>query len=198
MILKNKHTTLNIPATFVVGMFFLSFIFVSCENDLENIKKVTATDKTPNQITNGLHSIYSDSGLVVYEILANRMEVFEKPVQTTYFKNGLTVNYYNKNSEIVSTLKADYAEIKEAENLVICRNNVIFTNHEKHQTLKTEELFWDKKLKKVRTSKNFFVESPTTEARGVGLETDETFNEYKMYDFSLTYKDTTNESIETK
>ena len=179
-------------------MFFLSFVFASCENDLENIKKVTATDKTADQITNGLHSIYSDSGLVVYEILANRMEVFEKPVQTTYFKNGLTVNYYNKNSEIVSTLKADYAEIKEAENLVICRNNVIFTNHEKHQTLKTEELFWDKKLKKVRTSKNFFVESPTTEARGVGLETDETFSEYKMYDFSLTYKDTTNELSKTE
>ncbi len=171
-------------------MFFL--VLLSCENDLENIKKVTATDKTPDQITNGLHSIYTDSGLVVYEIFANRMEVFEKPTQTTYFKNGFTVNYYNKNSKIISTLKADYAEIKEADNLVVCRNNVIFTNYEKQQTLKTEELFWDKKLKKVRTSKNFFIESPTIEARGIGLETDETFSEYKMYDFSLTYKDTTN------
>ena len=190
MIKHFKHIILNVPATIVVGMFFLCLI--SCENDLENIKKVTATDKTPDQITNGLHSVYSDSGLVVYEILANRMEVFEKPTQTTYFKNGLTVNYYNKQGDIISTLKADYAEIKESEHLVVCRNNVIFTNHEKQQTLKTEELFWDKKLKKVRTSKNFFVESPTMEASGVGLETNETFSDYKMYDFSLTYKDTTN------
>jgi LPS export ABC transporter protein LptC len=191
-----KHIILNIPATVVVGMFFLAF--ASCENDLENIKKVTATDQTPDQITNGLHSIYSDSGLVVYEILANRMEVFEKPNQSTYFKNGLTVNYYNKQGDMVSSLKADYAEIKEAENLVVCRNNVIFTNYEKQQTLKTEELFWDKKLKKVRTSKNFFVESPTMEASGMGLETDETFSNYKMYDFSLTYKDTTNEFSKTE
>lgn len=179
-------------------MFFIAFVFTACENDLENIKKVTATDQTPDQITNGLHTIYSDSGLVVYEILANRMEVFEKPVQSTYFKNGFTVNYYNINGDMVSTLKADYAEIKEAENLVVCRNNVIFTNYEKQQTLKTEELFWDKKLKKVRTSKNFFVESPTMEASGIGLETDETFSNYKMYDFSLTYKDTTNEFSKTE
>jgi LPS export ABC transporter protein LptC len=191
-----KHIILNIPATVVVGMFFLAF--VSCENDLENIKKVTATDQTPDQITNGLHSIHSDSGLVVYEILANRMEVFEKPNQSTYFKNGLTVNYYNKQGDMVSSLKADYAEIKEAENLVVCRNNVIFTNYEKQQILKTEELFWDKKLKKVHTSKNFFVESPTMEASGMGLETDETFSNYKMYDFSLTYKDTTNEFSKTE
>ncbi|HIP37406.1 MAG TPA: LPS export ABC transporter periplasmic protein LptC [Crocinitomix sp.] len=190
-----KYKLLNIPAILLVGMFFLG---LGCENDLENIKKITATDKTPDQVTNGLHSIYSDSGLVVYEIIANRMELFEKPSQTTYFKDGFTVNYYDKNSQIISTLKANYAEIKESENLIVCRNNVIFTNHEKHQTLKTEELFWDKKLKKVRTSKNFFVESPTIEARGVGLETDETFNQYKMYNFSLTYKDTTNGFSETK
>ncbi|MGV6861988.1 MAG: LPS export ABC transporter periplasmic protein LptC [Putridiphycobacter sp.] len=180
------------PAIKIAGMFFLLLIInISCENDLEKIKKVTATDQTPDQITNGLHSIYSDSGLVVYEILANRVEMFERPSPTTYFKNGFTVNYYNKDSVIISTLTADYAEINEANNVVVCRNNVNFTNHEKNQTLKTEELFWDKKQKKVRTDKNFYLESPTTQASGVGLETDETFNEYKMYDFSLTYKDTT-------
>ena len=52
-------------------------------------------------------------------------------------------------------------------------------------------MFWDKKLKKVRTTKNFYVESPSTQAKGIGLEADETFSNYSMNNFSLTYKDTT-------
>ena len=119
------------------------------------------------------------------------MEMFEKPVQKTFFKNGFTVNYFSKAGNKISTLKANYAEIIENENLIVAKNNVIFTNYEKQQTLKTEELFWDQKLKKIRTTKNFFVDPPNTEAKGIGLIADETFSEYTMNDFSLTYKDTT-------
>jgi len=172
-------------------MFAFITLFISCENDLAHVKKVTATDQTPDQITNNLHTIFSDSGIVQYEIIATRVETFNPPNQKTYFKNGFEVNYYSKDGEIVSKLEADYGEIIEQEHLIIAKNNVIFTNYEKNQTLKTEELFWDKKIKKVRTTKNFYVESPTTEARGVGLEADETFSNYTMNNFSLIYKDTT-------
>jgi len=188
---KQKNSIVNIPAKFMVGMFVLFFVFVSCENDLDHVKRVTATDETPDQITIDLHTLYSDSGIVQYEIIAGRMEVYEQPTQKTIFKNGFEVNYFSKNGEIVSKLKADYGEIIEQEHLVIARNNVIFTNYEKNQTLKTEELFWDKQLKKIRTTKNFYVDSPTTEAKGVGLEADETFSTYSMNNFSFTYKDTT-------
>ena len=170
-------------------MFVLTII--SCENDLDHVTRVTVVDNTPDQITNNLHTIYSDSGIVEYEIIASRMEMFEKPVQKTFFKNGFTVNYFSKAGNKISTLKANYAEIIENENLIVAKNNVIFTNYKKQQTLKTEELFWDQKLKKIRTTKNFFVDSPNTEAKGIGLIADETFSEYTMNDFSLTYKDTT-------
>jgi len=175
----------------MMGMFVFAFSFVSCENDLDHVTRVTVVDNTPDQITNNLHTMYSDSGIVQYEIIATRMEMFEKPVQKTYFKNGFTVNYFAKNGIKTSTLTAEYGEIIEQENLILAKNNVIFVNYEKQQTLKTEELFWDKNLKKIRTTKNFFVDSPNTEAKGVGLEADETFSEYSMNNFSLTYKDTT-------
>lgn len=174
----------------MVGMFVLTLLFISCENDLDQVKKVTATVDTPDQITNDLHTLYSDSGNVQYEIIATRVEMFEQPTQKTFFRNGFEVNYFSKNGEIISKLQADYGEIIGNDN-IIARNNVIFTNYEKNQTLKTEELFWDKKLKKIRTTKNFFVDSPTTEAKGIGLEADETFSNYSMNNFSLTYKDTT-------
>lgn len=190
MKVTKEHNTFNIPTIFMVGMFVFAIMFVSCENDLDHVKKVTATDETPDQITNDLHTLYSDSGIVQYEIIASRVEMFEQPIQKTIFKNGFEVNYFSKNGEIVSKLQADYGEIIGNDN-IIARNNVIFTNYEKNQTLKTEELFWDKKLKKIRTTKNFFVDSPTTEAKGIGLEADETFSNYTMSNFSLIYKDTT-------
>lgn len=187
-----KHIIFCIPVLFGAGIFF------SCENDLENVKKITASDETPDQVTTNLHSFYSDSGIVKYEIIASRVEIYEKEPAKTIFKNGFEVNYFSGSGEIISKLQADYGEIKEKENMVIARNNVIFTNYEKKQELKTEELFWDKNLKKVRTTKNFFLKTPTTEGKGTGMETDETFSEYEVYNFSATYKDTTNESSKTE
>ncbi len=190
---------INIPTTFVVGMFvLLMFGLSSCENDLDHVKRITATDQTPDQITNDLHTFYSDSGIVQYEIIASRMEGYQAPNQRTYFKNGFEVNYFNNSGEIISKLTADYCEIIEKDNLIVCKNNVTFTNYEKQQTLKTEELFWDQKYKKVRTTKNFFIDSPTTEAKGIGLEADETFSTYSMHNFSLIYKDTTDGLIKNE
>ena len=124
---------------FVLLMFGLT----SCENDLDHVKRVTANDQTPDQITNNLHTFYSDSGIVQCEIIASRMEVYQSPNQKTYFKNGFELNYFNKAGEKISKLTADYCEIIEKSNLVVWKNNVTFTNYEKQQTLKTEELFWD-------------------------------------------------------
>lgn len=179
-------------------MFVLLVGLISCENDLDHVKRVTATDETPDQITNDLHAFYSDSGIVQYEMIASRMEVYQEPNEKTYFKNGFEVNYFNEEGVQISKLTADYGEIIQKQHLIICKNNVTFTNYEKQQTLKTEELFWDKKYKKVRTTKKFFIDSPTTEAKGIGLEADETFSTYSMHDFSLIYKDTTDGLIENE
>lgn len=168
-------------------------MFVSCENDLQNVKVITANTETPDRILTDFHSYYSDSGIVRYEIIAAKMEDYSNDNPMTIFNNGLTVKYYSKQSELISTLSAEYAELKPLQNIIIARNNVIFTNHEKQQTLKTEELFWDQRMRKIRTTKKFFVESPNTTAEGTGLIADETFSTYTMTNFSLIYTDTTNE-----
>ncbi len=171
----------------IAGMFF------SCENDLANVKVVTATNETPDRIITDLHSYYSDSGIVRYEIIATLMEDYSTKEQKQIFKNGFKVNYYSDSTQLVSSLSAEYAEFKPMENVIIAKNNVIFTNFVKQQTLKTEELFWDQRIRKIRTTKHFFVESPNTTAQGIGLTADETFSTYSMKSFSLIYKDTSNE-----
>ena len=101
------------------------------------------------------------------------------------FKHGFEVNFFKEKDSIVSKLTADYAEVKEKENVIIARNNVIFTNYDKNQTLKTEELFWDQTAKRVRTEKYFEVIGEKTTVKGYGLDTDETFTDYNMHKVSV-------------
>jgi len=161
-------------------------IFFSCENDLETITTVTATDDTPNETVNNMYTLYSDSGVVVYEIIATRMEKFDEPKNVTIFKDGFEVNFFKEKDSIISKLTADYAEIRDQENMIVARNNVIFTNYEKKQTLKTEELYWDKIAKRVRTDKQFEVIGEETIVLGYGLETDENFTEYEAHKVQVT------------
>jgi LPS export ABC transporter protein LptC len=184
---KLKHTNLKyhfifIPAIFLAGMFF------SCENDLENIKLVTATDESPDQIVNQVHTLYSDTGVVKFEIIAGRMEVYSMPEKKTIFKNGFQVNFFKSKDSIEATLTADYAEMPEGSNSIFARSKVIFTNFEKKQTLKTEELFWDQTTKRIKTEKAFEIIGEKSYVSGYGMDANETFSEYHTHNVTAEFE----------
>ncbi len=163
----------------MMGMLF------SCENDLGTIREVTQTEDMADEIVNDMHTLYSDSGVVVYEMIATRMEKFGEPKNVRLFKFGFEVNFFKEKDSIVAKLTADNAEFREKENVIIARNNVIFTNYDKNQTLKTEELYWDQTGQRVRTEKYFEVIGEKTTVKGYGLDTDETFTDYNMHKVSV-------------
>lgn len=166
-------------------------MFFSCENDLENIKLVTATDDSPDQIVNNVHTLYSDTGVVRFEIIASRMEIFTLPEKKTIFKDGFQVNFFKSKDSIESTLTADYAEMRETDNSIFARNKVIFTNFEKNQTLKTEELFWDQQSKRIHTDKAYEIFGEKNYVSGYGMDANETFSDYNTHKVSIEYnKDT--------
>ncbi len=175
----------------LTGMFFL-VLFISCETDMNKIKVVTATDDTPDQIVNDMHTIYSDSGIVKYEMIATRTEKYSKPKNRTLLKDGFKVNFFRSKDSLISTLSADYGEMRIEENLIIARNNVIFTNFETKKTLKTEELYWDQKTKRIRTEKRFEIMGEESQLVGFGVDSDETFSDYEMHKVTgeYTIKDT--------
>ena len=165
----------------MAGMFF------SCENDLENIQQVTATDESPDQLVNNVHTLYSDTGVVRFEIIATRMETFSAPENKTIFKDGFRVNFFKGRDSIEATLSAEYAEMREVNQSFIARNKVIFTNFEKKQTLKTEELFWDQAAKRVRTDKAFEIVGEETTIQGYGMDANETFSDYEAHKVTATF-----------
>lgn len=168
----------------MVGMFVIGSIVSSCENDLSKVKVVTATDETPDRIITDLHMIETDSGSVRFELIASRVEEYTVNKRKRLFKNGFVVRFYKSKDVIESELKADYAELREDENIFIARNKVIFTNYIKEQTLKTEELYWDQGLRRIRTDKAYEIIGKDSHVRGYGMDADETFSDYITHDAS--------------
>jgi len=89
---KKLNIKLIIPAIVMAGMFFSS-LFSSCVNYLDEVRTVTATDSTPDEVVNTMHTLYSDSGIVNFEIIASRMEKYTDQ-NLTVFKNGFEVNFF--------------------------------------------------------------------------------------------------------
>ena len=166
-------------------MFFCASL-VSCENDLEQVQTITVVDETPDEVVNDMHTLYSDSGIVKFEIIATRMEKYNEK-NLTIFKDGFQVNFFKGKDVIEAHLEAEYGEMRMDEKLMIARNNVIFTNYIENQTLKTEELFWMQNAKRVTTKKQFEVTSKDYYARGIGLDSDETFSDYEMHKVQVEY-----------
>lgn len=156
-------------------------MFFSCENDMENIKLVTATNDSPDQIVTDVHTLYSDEGVVKFEIIAGMMEVYSKPFPKTVFSHNFQVNFFKGKDSIESTLSAEYAELIEGTNTFFARNKVIFTNFEKKQTLKTEELNWDQQAKRISTNKAFEIVGEKSRLIGYGMDANETFSEYQTH-----------------
>lgn len=145
---------------------------------------VTATDESPDQIVNDIHTVYSDTGVVKFEILAGRMEMYSIPNKKTIFENGFQVNFFKSKDSVEATLTADYAEMMEGSNSIFARSKVIFTNFEKKQTLKTEELYWDQQTKRIRTEKAFEIIGENSYVSGYGMDANETFSEYTTHNAS--------------
>lgn len=162
----------------------------SCENDLESVKTVTATDSTPDEIVNNMHTLYSDSGIVKFEIIATRMEKFNGDEETTIFKDGFEVNFFKGKDEIEAKLTAEYGEMKKNEKTIIARNNVIFINYIEDQTLRTEELTWYQTTKRIKTNKQFQLwdRKKNYYALGSDMESDETFRDYILHNVTVEHE----------
>ena len=171
-------------------MFFCVLFSSSCENDLEQVKVVTATDSTPDEVVNNMHTLYSDSGIVKFEIKATRMEKYSGNNEVTIFKDGFEVNFFKGKDVIESKLTAEYGEMRTTEKKIIARNNVIFTNYIEDQTLKTEELTWYQATKRIITDKQYHLDDrkENYQAWGKGFEADESFTTYITHKAGLLHE----------
>lgn len=161
---------------FCGGLILIS----SCVNDLESIQKVTYDPKAPDEVTKNLHVFYTDSGYARVEVFAALAETYSKPESITKLKDGIKVNFFTGDGEIVSTLTALYGEINYSKGTMFVRDSVQLMNYEKKQRLETEVLFWNQKDSSIYTTSSVVVHSPQGVLFGEGINTKQDFSYYEF------------------
>lgn len=171
----------NIPVkplffTVVLGLFLVA----GCENDKDEITKVTALDKAPLESIRNLETIYSDSGIIKVKVNAPLLYKYTVPKVITELPKGLHIEFYDDDLKVVSQLTAKYAIHYEAERKWEARKDVVVIN-KKNEQLNTERLIWDERTEKISSDK--FVKITTTEEiiYGDGFESDQNFTSYKIF-----------------
>lgn len=170
--------TIKTNALFVLSYFLLAGILFSCVNDIDSIKKISYRPSDPDERTSNMHVLYSDSGYARVEVFAKLAETYTVPEPLIKLKDGIEVNFFNDEGQIVSKLTALYGEINQRKGTMFVRDSVQLFNSEKKQRLETEELHWNQKDSAIFTEKSVVVRTSDALFFGKGIRTKQDFSSY--------------------
>ena len=162
------------------SFFLFLLLFTSCVNDLETIKKVASRSDAPEDVTENLEIIYTDSGYAKFQLYAKLAETYVKPVAVTKLKDGLKINFFDEKGNVVSSLTALYGEINTQLGTFYAKDSVELYNYEQDQRLETEELTWNQKDSSIFTDKPVIVRTKKGILFGKGLKSKQDFSTYEF------------------
>ncbi len=160
-----------------LGVLFLCW---GCTNDVQEVRKVTENRRIPLEVQENLEVRYTDSTELRMEMeapLAESYPQLKEPQRE--FPRGLKVRFFNKNGDLSSRLRSDYALQLLEEGRWEARGNVVVINRE-GEKLQTEKLFWDSRRERIYT--DAFVRMTTEDEviLGHGFEADQNFEQYEV------------------
>lgn len=162
-------------------VFVITFaLLTSCENDLKKIHSTLDRSLLNQEKAEGVVILYSKEGHTKAQLFTKTFSHIQntKPSYVE-MRNGLRVEFYNDSLQIITTLTAKYGKLFEETGNVLVRDSVVVTNDKKEQ-LNTEELVWNEGAQKFFTEKFVKISTPTQVIYGDGLESNQTFTEYKI------------------
>jgi LPS export ABC transporter protein LptC len=166
------------------GYFLLTLVVFgfmnSCVNDEGEVKKITDFQDAPDDQSQNLKMVYSDSGRTKFHLFAVISETFTLPEHITNFRKFLKVDFFDSNGVKVSTLTAKNGVYNHVDELIFVEDSVRLYNYKKDQTLKTEMLTWNKKDSTIRTDYDVEVTSPKELLTGKGLLTKQDFSFFEI------------------
>ncbi|MEO5592218.1 MAG: LPS export ABC transporter periplasmic protein LptC [Chitinophagaceae bacterium] len=128
------------------------FVLYGCENDLKDLPnpkdKRAALDEGHD-----IEIYMSQNGKMKGKLTAPLMYIYQGDSSYTEFPKSLHVDFYNDSMVKESQLDAGYAKDRSWENKVFLKDCVVVINVLKGDTLRCQELWWDKNTQKFYTNK---------------------------------------------
>lgn len=165
----------------------LFILLSSCSHQTE-VDDIMQKEKVfPTEQGTDTEILYTDSGLVRIRVTAPVMNHFTLNVPEPYTEmpQGIYVEFYNEESKIKTTLKADYGIRYEKSKRTEVKKNVVVVNVA-GETLNTDKLNWDEATRKIYTDAFVKITTKKEVLQGTGMEANEDFTEYEIRNISGT------------
>lgn len=133
----------------------------------------------PIRTASNVEFIYSESATVKIKVKAPKMEEYGGEKNYMEMTEGIEVLFYDSVQKVSTTLTANYAINRIAENVMEAQNDVVVVN-EKGEKLNTEKLFWVQDSAKIYSDDFVKITTADEVITGEGLEATEDFSKYKI------------------
>lgn len=176
--IPKRHFVFGIKS--IVVIFFTAMLF-SCENRMETIRELTSTDTIPAEIAKDVKIIFSDSARIQMVLTSPLLYKVSGDDPYVEFPEGLYVETYNDNNEVVTELSAEYGKRFERKKLMEIEKNVVVINHNSGKKLLTEHLFWDERTRKIYNSVFVTIVEADKTINGDSLRADQNFEQVQIF-----------------
>ena len=150
------HSRLKqVSSLLLPALLFGMLLLVSCENDLNKIKEISAKYVSqPIDTTKGVEIIYSDSAIVKGKMITPLMIHYSYNAALPYYimPRGVKVISYDQYAHESGTIVSDSAVYHENEKLFEFYHHVVYTT-DRGDTFKSEELIYNQGEKTMHSSK---------------------------------------------
>ncbi|MGI4862790.1 MAG: LPS export ABC transporter periplasmic protein LptC [Janthinobacterium lividum] len=161
------------------GALLATLQLAGCEEKSDAAKPVFY--KGPLVETTNVETLISDSARLQLRLTAPLEQQYENGDMV--YRKSVRVQVYDKPGKIVvNTIEGKFGKLDKNKQLYTMRGDVRVANVPQQQTLKTEELFYDKVKHKIYTDTAMAVrvQTPTEVLTGRGLEANEDFSRYRI------------------
>ncbi len=157
-----------------------AMLFCSCANKIEKIKEFSSGENFHPMESEGFEMLYSDSAIVRFKLQAPKLISYDEEKDPfTEFPEGIDLEQYDENMNIVTKITANYAQYFENDEKWIAKNNVIVVNPQ-GDSLKTEELVWEEGNEKLYSEQFVEIVRKDQIITGIGFESDQDMNNWEI------------------
>ena len=171
---------------FAVLIFFCVFILTIAGCPEEKVQPTPSSSINEEDLPSqeGWNSVlyFTENGKIKAILHYNHMRMYEDKRETLL--DGVKLDFYNQEGVKTTTLTSLKGRVDDNTKNMWAIDSVVAKN-DSGVTLKTQELMWRQKDKKIVSDKFVTIISPKEKIQGYGFESDENLNNYVIY--KITY-----------
>jgi len=187
---QSKSTFLHIK--FIIIPALVAGMFVSCGNNLDEVKQITGDQNAPEEVTEGVTMYFTDMGKSKLKMEAPKVLRYAgEEHMTMECPIGMVVTFYDSLEQIESILAAKYGKLETESQYLHVEDSVVFRNY-KHDTLNANHLHIYFGLDSLTSTDSVTISSELGLAKGNHLIANSNFTRFKLenvHDSHVNYED---------